>query len=69
MQGLVEATGAALAPFLAGLVADRASLGTAFIVVVAGAAMCWTPFYLIALASISRDLEQTRSQLRARSRS
>jgi MFS family permease len=67
IQGLVETTGAALSPFLAGLVAARASLGTAFLVVVAGAAMCWTPFYLIALASISSDLDYTRSQLRARS--
>jgi MFS family permease len=67
MQSLVETTGAALAPLLTGILASRISLGTAFLVLIAGASALWTPCYLIALSHVSSDIEQTRAELRARS--
>jgi hypothetical protein len=67
MQSLVETTGAALAPLLTGILASRISLGTAFLVLIAGASMLWTPCYLIALRNVSSDIGQTRAELRARS--
>jgi MFS family permease len=67
MQSLVETTGAALAPLLTGIVASRISLGTAFLVLIAGASVLWTPCYLVALRNVSSDIEQTRAELRARS--
>lgn len=66
MQSLVETTGAALAPLLTGIVALRISLGTAFLVLIAGASVLWIPCYLIALRNVSGDIEQTRAELRAR---
>ncbi|MCX6098177.1 MAG: MFS transporter [Caldiserica bacterium] len=66
MQSLVETTGAALAPLLTGVVASRISLGTAFLVLIAGASVLWIPCYLLALRSVSGDIEQTRADLRAR---
>lgn len=68
MQSLVETTGAALAPLLTGIVASRISLGTAFLVLIAGASVLWIPCYLVALRNVSDDIEQTRAELRARSR-
>jgi MFS transporter, Spinster family, sphingosine-1-phosphate transporter len=67
MQSLVETTGAALAPLVTGIVASRISLGTAFLVLIAGASMLWTPCYLMALRYVSQDVEQTRAELRTRS--
>jgi hypothetical protein len=67
MQSLVETTGAALAPLLTGILASRISLGTAFLVLIAGASALWIPCYLIALGHVSSDIEQTRAELRARS--
>jgi len=67
MQSLVETTGAALAPLLTGILASRISLGTAFLVLIAGASMLWTPCYLIALRNVSSDIGQTRAELGARS--
>lgn len=67
VQSLVETTGAALAPLLTGILASRISLGTAFLVLIAGASMLWTPCYLIALRNVSSDIGQTRAELRARS--
>ena len=69
MQSLVETTGAALAPLLTGIVASKISLGTAFLVLIAGASVLWIPCYLIALRSVAGDIEQTRAELRARTES
>ncbi|MCX6085930.1 MAG: MFS transporter [Caldiserica bacterium] len=69
MQSLVETTGAALAPLLTGVVASKISLGTAFLVLIAGASVLWIPCYLIALRSVAGDIERTRSELRARTES
>jgi MFS family permease len=69
MQSLVETTGAALAPLLTGIVASRINLGTAFLLLIAGASVLWIPCYLIALGHVSSDIEQTRAELRARSSS
>jgi MFS transporter, Spinster family, sphingosine-1-phosphate transporter len=67
VQSLVETTGAALAPLLTGIVALKISLGTAFLVLVAGASALWIPCYLVALANVTRDIEGTRAELRAQS--
>ena len=67
VQSLVETTGAALAPLLTGVVALRISLGTAFLVLIAGASALWIPSYLVALGNVARDIEGTRAELRARS--
>ncbi len=69
LQSLVETTGAALAPLLTGIVALRISLGTAFLVLIAGASVLWIPCYLIALRSVAGDIERTRAELRARTES
>jgi MFS family permease len=66
MQSLVETTGAALAPLLTGIVALRISLGTAFLVLIAGASVLWIPCYLMALRSVAGDIKQTRAELRGR---
>ncbi len=66
IQSLVETTGAALAPLLTGIVALRVSLGTAFLVLIAGASALWIPCYLVALRNVTRDIEATRATLRAR---
>jgi MFS family permease len=63
LQSLVETTGAALAPLLTGIVALRISLGTAFLVLIAGASVLWIPCYLMALRSVAGDIEQTRAEL------
>jgi len=68
MQSLVETTGAALAPLMTGILASRINLGTAFLLLIAGASVLWIPCYLIALGHVSSDIEQTRAELRARSR-
>ncbi|MHB8070575.1 MAG: MFS transporter [Candidatus Cryosericum sp.] len=67
VQSLVETTGAALAPLLTGIVALRISLGTAFLILIAGASALWIPCYLVALRNVARDIEGTRAELRTRS--
>ncbi|MHB8106963.1 MAG: MFS transporter [Candidatus Cryosericum sp.] len=67
VQSLVETTGAALAPLLTGIVALRINLGTAFLVLIGGASVLWTPCYLMALRNVSGDIEETRAELRSRS--
>jgi len=66
MQSLVETTGTALAPLIAGLLAAKSDLRTAFIIIIAGATILWAPFYCIALLSMPRDIEKTRAELLAR---
>jgi MFS family permease len=67
MQSLVETTGAALAPLLTGILAARIGLGTAFLLLIAGASVLWIPCYWVALRHVSDDIEETRAELRARS--
>jgi len=66
IQSLVETTGAALAPLLTGIVALRISLGTAFLILIAGASVLWIPCYLVALRNVAGDIEGTRAELRTR---
>lgn len=66
LQSLIETLGSALAPLVAGLLATKSDLHTAFIIIIAGATLLWTPCYSIAIANVSHDIEQTRAELLAR---
>ncbi|PIX29360.1 MAG: MFS transporter, partial [Caldiserica bacterium CG_4_8_14_3_um_filter_35_18] len=66
IQSLIETTGTALAPLVAGLLAARSDLRTAFIIIIVCATVLWLPCYGIALANVSSDVEQTRAELLSR---
>jgi predicted MFS family arabinose efflux permease len=67
IQSLVETTSTAISPLIAGILATRSNLSTAFILIISGAALCWIPCYLIALFNVSKDIDSTRAELLARS--
>ncbi|MCX6088035.1 MAG: MFS transporter [Caldiserica bacterium] len=66
IQSLIETLGSALAPLVAGLLAAKSDLRTAFIIIIACATVLWTPCYGIAIANVSHDIEQTRAELLSR---
>jgi MFS family permease len=63
VQSLVETLGSALAPLVAGLLASKSDLRTAFIIVIAGATLLWAPCYGIAIVNVPNDVKQTREEL------
>jgi MFS family permease len=66
VEYFIENSGAALAPLIAGLVADATNLQTAILVICVGAwALCFV-IYLGALFFIPRDIRALRAQLRQR---
>jgi MFS family permease len=66
VQLFIENAGAALAPWIAGLIALRASLGAALLLICTAAWMLCFIFYVIAAYVIPRDLAALRAQLRER---
>ena len=66
VQSFVEAIGSALAPLLAGIIADRSSLGNAILVICTGAWVLCFAFFIFAARYIPKDIEDLRKKLAAR---
>jgi MFS family permease len=66
IQYFIEEGGAAVAPFLAGLVADRFSLHIAILVICVGAWLTGSMFLGVASRLIPADIEALRAELRTR---
>jgi MFS family permease len=62
----VESIGSAFAPALAGLIAVRASLGTAILGICTGASAICFVFVVVAAVLVPRDIERLRAELQAR---
>jgi MFS family permease len=66
VQYLIESSGAALAPGIAGLIADQTSLRTAFLLICVATWVLCSLFFLVAARFAPRDIETLRSQMRQR---
>jgi MFS family permease len=66
IQLLIESSGAALAPLLAGVIADQSSLKTSFLVICLTAWALCAAFYLLALFTVPKDTAHLREQMRQR---
>ena len=66
IQYLIESSGAALAPFLAGLIADQSNLKTAFLVICVTAWILCGIFYLLVALVVPADVAALRRQMRER---
>jgi MFS family permease len=66
IQYFVQEGGAAVAPFLAGLVADRSSLQVAILVICVIAWLIASVFLGFAAQAIPRDIDVLRGQMRER---
>jgi len=66
IQYFIEEGGAAVAPFLAGLVADRSSLQEAILVICVTAWLIGSVFLGLAARAIPRDIDVLRGQMRDR---
>jgi MFS family permease len=66
MQSFVEEGGAAVAPLLAGSLADRSSLHDAILTICVGAWLIGSVILALAARAIPHDIEVLRSQLRER---
>ena len=66
IQLLIESSGAALAPLLAGVIADQSSLKTSFLVICLTAWALCAGFYLLALFTVPKDTARLRQQMRQR---
>jgi len=66
VQYFIEESGAALAPLLAGIIADRASLHTAILVICVSAWLIGSAILGLAAYFVPRDIETLRRQLRER---
>jgi MFS family permease len=68
IQYFIESAGAALAPWLAGLIADRSSLRGAILTICISAWALCAVFFVLAAYLIPADIETLRGQLRERAR-
>jgi MFS family permease len=66
VQSFVEEGGAAVAPFLAGWLADQSSLQTSILTICVSAWLISSVFLAFAARAIPRDIDTLRSQLRER---
>ncbi len=66
VQYLIESSGAALAPGIAGLIADQTSLKTAFLLICVATWVLCSLFFLVAARFAPKDIETLRSQMRQR---
>jgi hypothetical protein len=66
LQKLIEDGGAALAPFLAGVVAMRASLHTAILVISISAWLVCAVLFGITALTVPRDIENLRQTMQLR---
>jgi MFS family permease len=66
IQYFIESAGAALAPLIAGLIADRSSLQTAILAICVSAWLLCGLVYAFVARYVPHDIETVRSQLRDR---
>jgi MFS family permease len=66
VQLLIESSGAALAPLLAGWIADQSTLKTSFLVICSVAWFLCAMSYVLALFTVPRDTAHLRQQMQAR---
>ena len=66
IQYLIESSGAALAPLMAGLIADQTNLKTAFIVICVTAWLLCALFYTGVAIYVPKDIAALRQQMRQR---
>lgn len=66
IQYLIESSGAALAPFLAGLIADQSNLKTAFLIICVATWVLCGIFYLAVALVVPKDVAALRKQMRDR---
>jgi MFS family permease len=66
IQYFIESAGAALAPWLAGLIADRSSLKDALLLICVSTWVLCSIFFAVAAYLVPRDIEELRSQMRQR---
>lgn len=66
IQYLIESSGAAFAPTLAGLIADQSSLKTAFLVICVSTWVLCGIFYLAVAFVVPRDVAGLRQEMKAR---
>jgi fucose permease len=66
VQYFIESSGAALAPGIAGLIADQTSLRTAFLVICVTAWLLCGIFYALVVYFVPRDVHILRDQMRQR---
>jgi MFS family permease len=65
-QNFIEAAGSALAPLMAGIIADRSTLGNAILIICTGAwAVCFA-FFIFAGRFIPKDIADLKEKLKAR---
>jgi MFS transporter, Spinster family, sphingosine-1-phosphate transporter len=66
IQYLIESSGAAFAPLLAGLIADRSDLKTAFLVICVSTWLLCGVFYLTVALVVPRDVATLRHEMKER---
>jgi MFS transporter, Spinster family, sphingosine-1-phosphate transporter len=66
VQYFIESSGAALTPFIAGLIADATSLKTAFLVICIFTWILCSIFFALASTRVPHDVETLRKQMRER---
>ncbi|MCU0489294.1 MAG: MFS transporter [Anaerolineales bacterium] len=66
IQYLIESSGAALAPLLAGYIADQSNLKTAFLIICTSTWLVCGVFYLMVALVIPKDIQTLRQQMRER---
>ncbi len=66
VQYFIESAGAALAPLLAGIIADQTSLKTAFLVICISAWLMCALFFTLVAFRVPGDVARLRAELRAR---
>jgi len=66
IQYFIESAGAALAPWLAGLIADRTSLRVAILSICVSTWVLCAVFFVIAAYLVPKDIQTLRAQLRER---
>ncbi len=66
IQYLIESSGAALAPLLAGYIADQSSLKTAFLIICTTTWLICGVFYLMVALVVPKDIQTLRQQMQER---
>lgn len=66
IQAFIESGGAALAPLMAGIIADNSSLKTAFLLICISAWLLCAAFFLFTAYLIPKDIATLREQMRQR---
>jgi len=66
VQYLIESSGAALAPGIAGLIADQSSLKTSFLLICTSTWLLCALFYALVAYLVPKDVDKLRDQMKAR---